>query len=309
MNKTTVLLGTLIVVVLVLWQLDPMDFREAGDLVETVPIGNPGNAADETGRGAVASVYRMGVYEVTNEQYLAFLEAVGSPDTNGLHNPGMSIEFDLMSGEYRTTKPDAPVTHVSWEDAARFANWLHNGRPSGAQDDTTTEDGVYDMDAKTIVRKIPQGGNWIIWCLPTHDEWYKAAYHRNDGVTGNYWNFPTGSDDPPQPEYPEMNPPSANYASVKHGPEKTSGPVDVGSYGNSASAYGTFDQGGNVWEWVDPGEGVARVVGGSYESDETYLDAHGVSWAPDLDTENDTLGFRVMTMRHGPVAQGGLGTQ
>jgi formylglycine-generating enzyme required for sulfatase activity len=25
--------------------------------------------------------------------------------------------------------PLHPVTHVSWADAARFANWLHNGHP------------------------------------------------------------------------------------------------------------------------------------------------------------------------------------
>jgi formylglycine-generating enzyme required for sulfatase activity len=37
---------------------------------------------------------------------------------------------------------DRPVNYVSWGDAARFANWLHNGQPSGAQDLTTTEEGA-----------------------------------------------------------------------------------------------------------------------------------------------------------------------
>ena len=27
--------------------------------------------------------------------------------------------------------------------------------------------------------------------IPTENEWYKAAYHKNDGVTGNYFDYPT----------------------------------------------------------------------------------------------------------------------
>ena len=35
------------------------------------------------------------------------------------------------------------MNYVSFYDALRFANWLHNGQPSGPQDSTTTEDGAY----------------------------------------------------------------------------------------------------------------------------------------------------------------------
>ena len=38
---------------------------------------------------------------------------------------------------------DRPVNYVSFWDAARFANWLHNGQPTGAQGAGTTEDGAY----------------------------------------------------------------------------------------------------------------------------------------------------------------------
>ena len=30
--------------------------------------------------------------------------------------------------------------------------------------------------------------------LPNEDEWYKAAYHKNDGVTANYWDYATGAE-------------------------------------------------------------------------------------------------------------------
>ena len=32
------------------------------------------------------------------------------------------------------------------------------------------------------------------WAIPSEDEWYKAAYHKNDGVTGNYFDYPTSND-------------------------------------------------------------------------------------------------------------------
>jgi len=46
-----------------------------GALPETVPVGNPGNRADDTGYGAVAYPYEIGKYEVTNAQYCEFLNA------------------------------------------------------------------------------------------------------------------------------------------------------------------------------------------------------------------------------------------
>jgi len=40
-----------------------------------VTVGNPGNAADNTGFGSVADTYRISRYEVTNAQYAEFLNA------------------------------------------------------------------------------------------------------------------------------------------------------------------------------------------------------------------------------------------
>jgi hypothetical protein len=38
-----------------------------------------------------------------------------------------------------------PVNYVSFYDALRFANWLHNGQPTGAQGNATTEGGAYTI--------------------------------------------------------------------------------------------------------------------------------------------------------------------
>ena len=95
------------------------------------------------------------------------------------------------------TYADKPVVFVSFFDAMRFANWLHNGRPnSGFQNVITTEAGVYDINNGLTE---PRAANAKFW-IPSEDEWYKAAFY--DTTTGagggdNYWTYPTRSDAAP----------------------------------------------------------------------------------------------------------------
>ena len=70
-----------------------------------------------------------------------------------------------------------PVNYVSFWDAARFANWLHNGQPTGPQGPGTTEGGAYhDVGNQTLFGRNA-GAKFFI---PTENEWYKAAYHDQD---------------------------------------------------------------------------------------------------------------------------------
>ena len=59
---------------------------EATVNVEFVTVGNPGNAADTTGYGAVAYEYRIAKNETTVGQYAEFLNAVAKSDPYGLYN-------------------------------------------------------------------------------------------------------------------------------------------------------------------------------------------------------------------------------
>ena len=285
--------------------------------IETVPVGNLGNAADtryETpGYGAVAYEYNIGKYEVSCAQYVEFLNAVAVTDTYGLYNDlmwsmdqGCKIHRAGSSGNYTysvaTDRANRPVNYVGWADAARFANWLANGQPTGAQDLTTTEDGAYFLDgaiSETELMSVTRQSD-AVWFLPTEDEWYKAAYHKNDGVTGNYWDYPTGTDSEPSNDL--INPDPGNNANfyVAGGDFTIRAPyymTEVGEFENSQSPYGTFDQGGNSCEWNETlvFYSCRGWLGGSWQglsnwmkaSDRDYLDPTG-EW-------KDT-GFRVASI-------------
>ncbi|MCH8136585.1 MAG: hypothetical protein IIB77_11455, partial [Proteobacteria bacterium] len=66
---------------------------QAEVVIETVTVGNPGNAPDaryETpGYGSVDYVYNIGTFEVTVGQYAEFLNAVAATDKYGLYNTSM----------------------------------------------------------------------------------------------------------------------------------------------------------------------------------------------------------------------------
>ena len=124
--------------------------------LETVTIGNPGNAADPaTGSlyGAVSYAYDIAKYETTVSQYAEFLNAVAQTDSYGLYSPNMNLFYidgitqtgtsGSFSYSVASGSGNKPVTFVSWFDAARFANWIHNGQPTGLQNASTTEDGAY----------------------------------------------------------------------------------------------------------------------------------------------------------------------
>ncbi len=283
--------------------------------IETVPVGNTGNLANAYGRGAVGYGYRIGKFEVTVGQYTAFLNAVAATDTYGLYDArmmsnsrGCRIQQSGSPGTFTYSVADPgwtqrPVNFVSWGCAARFANWMHNGQPMGAQDSTTTEDGSYFLDGAVqnpeytpVVRKA--GATWVV---PNIDEWHKAAYHKNDGDTGNYYEYPTSSDTAPTAVYTDPDP--GNTATWNGGLGAPYYVTEVGAHENSASPYGTFDQGGNFYEWMEnlwqpsmPTNDSRTIDGGSYNDNTNPMRA---SQAPSgvLPNQKTALtGFRLAVL-------------
>ncbi len=237
------------------------------ETISTVPVGNAGNAPDGTGLGAVSYNYRIGTYEVTNAQYVGFLNAKAASDPLGLFNTYMEsdsrggIQRGGDDGSYfytaKVDMADKPVNFVNWFDALRFTNWLHNGQGAG-----DTESGAYTLlggiDLPTNYATIARSTT-ARWGLPTLDEWYKAAYFDpslNAGL-GGYWLFPTQSNDAPVIAVVDSQGnivnPGANVVNYSLGAEWNGQVGNVTTVGSaeSSSYFGTFDQGGNVNEWTE----------------------------------------------------------
>lgn len=242
--------------------------------VDMVTVGNPGNVGrtDNYGSfggsltfGAVNRPYRIGKHEVTISQYAAFLNAVAATDTYSLYNAGMASDGNIAgiqqngtSGSYTYNvigSGTRPITYVSWFDAARFANWMHNGQGGGG-----TETGAYTLGGATSGDAVARNRG-ATFSIPTEDEWFKAAYYSpllNSG-SGGYYAYATQSDDAPGNYIIAGALNQANYApggvySVTQTSSYSSSQnylTNVGAFTGSASFYGTFDQSGNVSEWND----------------------------------------------------------
>ena len=162
--------------------------------IEFVTIGNPGNLSDTTGSpnpaGSVQETYRIGKFEVS-EQMIDKANALG----------------DL--GITKTTRgADKPATQVSWNEAARFVNWLNTSTGSSPAYKFAVQPGEagYSPTANIELWTVSDAGydpnnlyrnSLARYFLPSVHEWCKAAYY--DPTSGVYYDYPTGSDAAPTP--------------------------------------------------------------------------------------------------------------
>lgn len=281
----------------------------AAVVIDYVTIGNADNSPDATtGYGSVSYDYKIGKNEVTVGQYVEFLNSVAKTDTYGLFNTNMGTSTNAggitrsgSDGNYVYTatpsKVNMPVTFVRWFDAARFANWIHNGQPV-TQSSSATETGAYTLNNAISGVSIARNINATVW-IPSENEWYKAAYYDpNKGGLGigGYWTHATQSNSLSGNTIGEAS--SANYNDGD--PAPPSGTVRltvVGAYGtNSDSAYGTNDQAGNVWEMTDTVNGSNFVMrGGSWFVNDGFAASSNRSNLGPT-TENQVTGFRLATL-------------
>lgn len=289
--------------------------------IDSVYVGNIGNANDSTGYGGVNYGYSIGKYEVTLNQYNTFLNAVAATDTYSLYNPSMATDWRIAgierggtSGSYTYSvigSGNHPVCLVSWFSAARFVNWLQNGQPTGAQSASTTEQGAYTLNGAVSGPAFMRSADWT-YGLPSENEWYKAAYHQPAGQGGDaddYWLYPTRSNVTPNSRNGSATDPnSANfyrddgipngfnggYAVTQNYNQFENMQTDVGAFSVADSFYGTFDQGGNVYEWNDAVIGTSRGVrGGSWGSGDFFVSAAG-RLSPVTSLALVNVGFRVV---------------
>jgi len=284
-------------------------------LVSAASAGTFGNGANQfdidfvtisgatnptSGYGIVNNDYRIGTYEITNDQWNKFKAELGVPVTG---TPSSAYD----EGPY-FTDTNVLTNKVSWYEAAQFVNWLNTSTGHRAAYKFTGTQGKSDYAFDTWSAAEASGGTNLyrhrdaFYYLPTEDEWVKAAYwngtglqryatkpgdtvRQGDGVSGTGWNYCDNgyATDPP-------------------------GPWDVGS--GSEELNGTFDMMGNGWELMEsPYTDVAYgadsdrgLRGGSYEyyvgrvSSSRYFSA--------VFHENDSIGFRVASEVPEPAGLG-----
>jgi formylglycine-generating enzyme len=288
--------------------------------IDLVPVGNIGNAADpSTNFGSVGYAFSIGKYDVTAGQYAEFLTAVASAsDPYGLYCTDMATTtygstITKSGGVYTAASPTQPVVDVSWGDAARFCNWLHNGQPMGiltgnpVQDAGLTEDGAYGMNGATNDAALMAVGSHKAdakYWIPTNNEWYKAAYYDPNKPGGaGYWFYPTKSNasNPPSNVLDPAGKNNANFFDLdgtgnhRHtlNPANT---TPVGAFADSPSPYGTFDQGGNVHQWTEDISSSKRVLrGGSFGAPLEFL-ASSTRFICNPTWEANGIGFRVASV-------------
>jgi sulfatase modifying factor 1 len=299
--------------------------------ISTVVVGDPGNAATNVdvsptstpeilALGSVANSFRIAQNEVTVAQYTSFLNAVATVLTrsnksvvNSLYNRAAmgvprNVSGILRRGNGTTVSPfvyeaignpDHPVANVTWLNAARFANWMHNGATNGAD----TETGAYTLNRQTKSAAGIGRNADAKWWIPSENEWFKAAYYKGGGIDAGYNSFPTKSDAIPGNSDPASTA-QANYRSsggtfcVTQTNTFDRGQnylTPVGFFANSAGPHGTFDQAGNVQEWTDTevitrGRSARVLRGGSWNSD---LEAFQPRSTALPKSSGNTFGFRL----------------
>lgn len=245
-----------------------------------VDVGSPNNTPDINGLGSVAYSFKIGQTEITNQQYVQFLNAIAKIDTYGIFSASTTATvtngfitrtgssgnyvYAINNASYNNNRPVVSVSHLS---ACRFVNWLSNNRPTGSQSQSTTENGAYSITVTNGVATRssrnttnPNTGTSPTYWIPNKNEWYKAAYHSGT-VNGRYYEYPNKKDTPPLP-IPKLLyhnktqvadgdvGPYGNYANYVAGSSPPNRITAVGTNGGP-SAFGTYDQTGQVWEWIE----------------------------------------------------------
>ena len=212
---------------------------------------------------------RFSIHLTTRMNFEAFATATGL-ESDAWKNPG-----------FKQT-PDHPVVNVTWREADAFCKWLT------------------EKERKTGLLKAGE-----TYRLPTDAEWSKAV-----GLPAEIGATPEDRDMGVQDVYPwgKQWPPPADAGNYAGGESQSEIPIPrfndgfpntspVGKF--RVNAFGLYDMGGNVWQWVSD----------SWNTEDRGKTLRGASWYNGAiplallsscrihstpDTFHDTYGFRIV---------------
>ena len=261
--------------------------------LDFVNIGNPGNPDDAGGGegvysspyGGVSYAYRISTFEISQDEI-----------TNATASGMTSVTAGAWTGSQ-------PAANMTWYETAAFVNWLNTStghQPAYNLNGTATaltlwsSGDAWQLDGENLYRHKD-----AFYFLPSEDEWYKAAYHQNDGVTANYWDYPTGSNNIPD-GLDFAGDTTFDAVFNQNGFEVA--PHAVNNVG-LASAYGTYGQGGNATEWTETAFFIPNDVasenrafrGGIWTNIENDLRS-SIRYQFDPSASANNIGFRVASV-------------
>ena len=253
--------------------------------IQFATIGNAGNGNDTGAGGGIYSSpyggvgynYRIGVTEVPE----TWIGIAGIPVTTA------------WTGS-------SPSGNITWFQAAAFVNWLNTSTghqaayriniQANSMGNWTPSDAGYDPT------NLYRNKN-AYYFLPSENEWFKAAFHKNDGVTANYWDYATGSN-----SIPTAVASGTTAGTAVYNARAVLAPADI-TLAGGLSAYGTIGQGGNVQEWLE-----GAFDGGNNQETENRTIRGGNFGGSDIDLRssdrqanspsntNPGIGFRVASV-------------
>lgn len=229
-----------------------LDFLRVGDAGNRSP--NPTEfyspLLPQWSPGSVNYEYAISRTELSAGQYLEFANAI-LPHWQGhpYELSGQFIQYSTLQNRFVVFSDAVNQNYaegMTFWNAARYANWLHNGKVNEAW---AFQTGAYDIpqlgndpslfDGNPIQR-LPGAKYWI----PSEDEWVKAVFWdtQKDGV-GGYWPLPHGSDVPLMPGLPGEGETPVGLGSYQDFP--------IGSYPDTQSPWGLVDVSGGWLELTD----------------------------------------------------------
>jgi formylglycine-generating enzyme len=296
----------------------------------TFQMGNSTNAGEGYSEElpvhpVILDSFAMGKYEITNEQYCAFLNsaypsqlkvvdgivyAFGDTENNFLYcSTSFSAlsqisfsnnTFSVQTKGGRDMSKD-PMLCVSWYGVVAYCNW--RSQQEGKQ-------ACYNLSTWNC--DFSKNG----YRLPTEAEWEYAA---RGGLSGkrfpwgntitqsqaNYYSYWEGG----KPYFPyDLNPTSGSHLTWNDGIYPFTSPV--GSF--QVNGYGLCDMVGNVWEWCQdwysdtyynsspqmnpsgPITGDYRIIRGAYWGNGAGACRVSSRYCTTPDTSTDELGFRIV---------------
>lgn len=234
--------------------------------LDFVTVGDPGNRAATEAEapwlydsnfypiespGTVDYEFRMMRNEVTNAQWVEFLTAYAPFAQEPI--PPTSLTGRTSDGTYQYVPGTGnyAMINTDFRTAARFCNWLHNGKANeawafetGAYDTSLFVNDDFGRPIDTNAR-LPGARYWI----PSVHEWTKAMHYdpnkHGPGEPG-YWKYPHSSDQPTTPDESDVH-----YRWTEGDDFTRQFSTPVGLFPDSQSPWGLLGGSGGAAEWLD----------------------------------------------------------